>query len=344
MIIDARALDTILTAWPVGAPRRYEQRHSGINNLSWQVTSPDATYFLRIYQNTRDLAFLRYEHALLQGLRETELSFGVPVPIATHTGDTLAIVEIVDHHGAGAQRVAALTPLLPGQHPDRTNPGAIRVAAGALGELDCALATVRVDRFSPWPTYGDLHAIHPAVPHPLSLPDELAENAAQRAQLHALFATVMAAVPTLYDTLPQQIIHSDYSIGNILVADGQVTGVLDFEFAARDIRAMDFVVGLYLVALNQALQQGAVIWERVEAFCDGYSRWVHLTEAEIAALPMLLRLRLLVTLVHWTGRARLGFATMDELTEYRNDTLRVDTWLDQTGAELVARVRRSHGG
>src|SRR5215831_15120232 len=159
MTIDTRTLDTILTAWPVGAPRMYEQRHSGFNNLSWQVTSPDATYFLRIYQNTRDLAFLRYEHALLQALHETEITFGVPVPIATHTGDTLAMVEIVDDDGTLANRVAALTPLLPGQHPDRTDPGAIRVAAGALGELDCALATVRVDRPSPWPTYGDLHAI-----------------------------------------------------------------------------------------------------------------------------------------------------------------------------------------
>jgi homoserine kinase type II len=339
MIADDRTLNAILDAWPIGSPRRYEQVYSGLNNHSWRVTCPEGAYFVRIYQNARDPAHLRYEHALLHALQNVELSFRVPIPVATRAGDTLHPAKMVDERGVAVERVAALVPLLPGHHPDRTDPAEIGIAGGALGELDRALATVRIDRAAPTFRYADLDAIHPAVPDPLALPDELADSDAQRQRLHDLFATVIAAIPTLYGTLPQQIIHNDSSIGNYLVADGRATGVLDFEFAARDLRALDFVVGLYFIALNQALQQGAVAWERVEAFCRGYGDWIHLTEAEVAALPTLLRLRSLVGLIHWTGRARLGFATTNEAIGYRDDALRNDAWLTEQGTDLVTNVR-----
>lgn len=340
MVTDDRTLNAILDAWPIGSPRRYEQVYSGLNNHSWQITCPEGVYFLRIYQNARDLAHLRYEHALLHALQNVGLSFRVPAPVATRAGDTLHLTRMVDERGVAMERVAALAPLLPGHHPNRTDPTEIGIAGGALGELDRALATIRIERASPSFRYADLNAIHPAISDPLMLPDELADSEAQRQQLRTLFSAVTAAIPTLYEMLPQQLIHNDSSIGNFLVADGRATGVLDFEFAARDLRALDFVVGLYFIALNQALQQGTVVWERVEAFCRGYGAWVHLTEAEIAAVPMLLRLRSLVGLIHWTGRARLGFATTDEATDYRDDVLRNDAWLTEEGTDLVANVRR----
>jgi homoserine kinase type II len=244
----------------------------------------------------------------------------------------------MDDDGAEIERVTILCPLLPGHHPDRTNPADIGIAGGALGELDCALASLHLAVTPPAFTYGDLHAIHPAVTDPIALPDAIGSDDEQRRQLRTLFATVMAAVPGLYAALPQQLIHNDCSVGNVLIAAGQATGILDFEFAARDLRAIDFVVGLYFIALNQALQQGSVIWERVEAFCRGYGAWVHLTAEEIAALPMLLRLRSLVGLIHWTGRARVGVAMAAEAAGYRDDALRVDVWLSAEGDTCITRV------
>ena len=44
--------------------------------------------------------------------------------------------------------------------------------------------------------------------------------------------------------LPSQLIHGDLHYDNVLVNDGKVSGLLDFEFAMYDWRAMELAICL----------------------------------------------------------------------------------------------------
>jgi len=43
----------------------------------------------------------------------------------------------------------------------------------------------------------------------------------------------------------QKVIHGDFTPSNTLHAGGRLTGIIDFEFAGPDARAMDVASGLY---------------------------------------------------------------------------------------------------
>lgn len=327
------AVPRLLAAWPIGAPRAVRRLHSGLNNRSWCVETPQGTYVLRRYRNAGALEHIRYEHALLDALHGAEMSFRIPAPLRTRGGDTLyAFTDDGD-----AVQYAALCPLLPGYHPDRTRLADIAAAAAAYGEMGAALARVHLPTPPSHGTMGDLHTIHPLVPDPHTVPDTVGRDDAERRRLRDLFAAVGAAVPALYRTLPMQMAHRDVSGGNVLIADGRPTGVLDFEFAGPDLRVLDFAIALYFIPLIYAFAgEIAVLWERVAAYCRGYGAWVRPTPAEIAALPTLLQLRFVIGLIHWTGRARQGLTPADQVTA--DDLLHLDTWLAAHGDELITRV------
>lgn len=72
----------------------------------------------------------------------------------------------------------------------------------------------------------------------MSLPAEF------QGRIRRLFADLQQQVPGLYRSLPQQVIHGDFVARNALMQEGRVTGVLDFEFCAHDLRAMDLAIAL----------------------------------------------------------------------------------------------------
>lgn len=95
--------------------------------------------------------------------------------------------------------------------------------------------------------------------------------------------------------LPRLIMHGDYFPFNILVnAKGEVTGILDYEFARRGPRVYDLtglinpgVRGAPELDINEAVQ--LVIAYQIEADKLG----IPLTDAEIASVPFMLKVRYL---------------------------------------------------
>lgn len=325
----------VLDAWPLSLPRRLRPAEAGTNNLSRFVDTPAGSYFLRIYQNTADTARIRYEHALLSRLQQAGLPFAVPRPLATRHGATYTVLA-----QAEGRAVAALFPVIAGQHPQRTNAAHALICGEALAVLHTALARIDMDLAVSSPaTYGDLAHVHPLVQDPLSLIQDLPLHQVERARLRALFEDLRPQLPDLYDRLPRQIIHGDYGRSNALLRDGRVSGVLDFEFASPDLRAMDVTVALW--SFGVAPWQTERDWALIEAIVAGYGQRSALTGAEAAALPTLLRLREATALVHWVGRLRQGLTTADDITERAGRMLDVDHWLQVHGAELLRRVEQA---
>ena len=163
------------------------------------------------------------------------------------------------------------------------------------------------------------------VPDPLALPGELPLDPAERDRLAQLLAGLLERVPALYDALPWQVTHGDCAPSNVLMDEDGVTGLLDFEFVAGDLRAIDFAIGLFFFA-GDAWRRGQG-WEQAEAFSAGYAARVQLAPAEVAALPVLLRLREACVVIHLASRHRQGLVPLAKVHARIRHALWLDEWL-----------------
>jgi homoserine kinase type II len=127
----------------------------------------------------------------------------------------------------------------------------------------------------------------------------------------------------LQETLPVQIIHGDYAMSNVLLADGAVSAILDFEIAGIDMRVVDPVAGI---------MQSTVGWwdgsggdREAEAFARGYARRWPLSAAEIEALPVLFRARALGSAIWRAGKWRRRQASLDDVVDRLEYGQRVDS-------------------
>ena len=199
-----------LAPWPI-APRSTRPITSGLNNESYFVSADEGEYVLRVYRNTADATRVRDEHDLLGRLAMQELAFAVPSPVATREGDTIAVLETEN-----GRRLATLFHRIPGE-PAQQSVAAARLAGRALAQLDAALA--RLDR--PVRAPGELRDVHPLVPDPFAALADV-DLGTDRERIALLFERVAAAHDALATSLPRQIVHGDFSYGNVLVENGVV--------------------------------------------------------------------------------------------------------------------------
>jgi homoserine kinase type II len=149
-----------------------------------------------------------------------------------------------------------------------------------------------------------------------------------------------AAWPLLAAALPNQVIHSDYDRTNVLLADGAVSGVLDFEFSGPDLRAMDLAIGIYHFCLRGRIgRDEAALAALVHAFADGFSEKLALSKKEFEALPVLLLRRQLVACLHWLGRWGVGLSPSEWAAKERLARLsELQQWLDGDGKGVLAEL------
>jgi len=309
-----------VAAWPIDGPVAVHLLLNGTNNLSYSVVAPSARYILRIYQNTAMPERVRYEHALLARLARATLPFAVPAPLLTHSGATLVAASPSD------DRLAALFHVIPGRRPDGRDLAQYRVCGAALADLDHAFAHIAMPPLpNPLPPFGDLSHIHPAVSDPVAMVEELPLELNVRTRIAHVVGTVAVIVPDLYQSLPCQIVHRDYAASNVLIDGERVTGVLDFEFAGRDLRAIDLARGLcQFTTAPWSHPEGR---RRAIAFISGYRERVTFRADEVDALPDLMRLYRIVSPIQREGRRRQGLASATDVQARADALLRQDEWL-----------------
>jgi homoserine kinase type II len=313
--------DDVLDQWDLPRPREVVRSAFGMSNKSYFVTSAAGAHVLRVHV-AKSLQAIRFEHEILRRLLDADLPFQVPQPLPTVRGETVAL----DIESA---RQCALFRRIPGETLDDADIVAVARAAAAFARLDAALAGIeRTDL--PAPVFsGDLRAMHPAVTDLAQLDDllgrpgwEMVERAAERAG-------------PIYASLPTQLIHGDFSFGNVLVSGGRVRGIVDFEYGGRDVRAMELAAGL---ASAIARPSRDTLWRPV---LRGYLGTLRLDLTELAALPALANLHWAVIVVWWAGRSLDGRPFPDGLAPLVDRALLVEQWTDAHGPELVAEALRA---
>ncbi|MGH2602575.1 MAG: phosphotransferase [Dehalococcoidia bacterium] len=320
-----------LSAWAIPDPSAIRPTQRGTNNRSFVVETPTGAYFLRLSPHAGDLGRVRHEHTLLRRLHEAALSFAVPRPLVTGTGETYVVRDGV---------AMTLFPIIAGDHPEAGNHAHATACGEALGELDAALATIDLGPTPPgMPRFEDLPHAGPLLEAGIALLHRAPAGEAVVPRLRELLGELVAMIPGLCAGLPAQLIHGDYYRSNVLMRGGRVSGVLDFEFSSSGPRAMELAVAVR--GFSSADWGADPFWRVVEALAAGYRRRVALAPAEIAALPAMLLLREATSWVHRVGRYRRGLATPDDIADRAHDLLRLDNHLRAHGTGLVRRVERA---
>ncbi|HKS71002.1 MAG TPA: phosphotransferase [Ktedonobacterales bacterium] len=330
-------IETILREWALPEPVRTRPLAHGTNNEMFAVETPAGAFVLRVYANHADVGRVRFEQAVLARLAaDGGLPFALPVPLPTASGAPFARIASDDGEGGAPGILATLAPLLPGAHPDRGDLEQARAGGEALGLLDVALARlppIAVEGAVGWRSYGDLAHCHPLVPDPrpaiLELP--VAEDARER--LVRTYDALLERILVLYAALPRQLTHEDYSPDNLLMEGARVTAVLDFEFCALDLRAMDLTVALSWWP-GERFGMGDE-WPILRAVAAGYGRHIALTSEEAQAMPTLYLLRAYTSLVHRLGRHRQGLSPMGAVTDRAYAAIAREDWVETHGGRLV---------
>ncbi|MBE9170455.1 phosphotransferase [Pleurocapsales cyanobacterium LEGE 06147] len=319
----------IADQWAFLVEATLEPTAQGSSNETYFVDTSDNRFVLKLYAATTKIAQIRYEHSLLTFLQHTDLPFAIPVPIRADCGDTLILVEV-----DGRLLNAALLPRLVGQPVARRNLNQIQAAGFALAKLHNQLAKFDpLGQLARLPFWGELGQIHPQVKDPLTVPQILSLGLEEQMRFGQMLNEAIESAPHLYATLPIQTIHADYITPNILVENERVVGILDFEFATRDLRLFD-----YLSSLDQF---ASFPWKElrfediVRAFSTGYRACSSINVAEMEATISVWKLQRLSSLVYWTGWLIEGKGSREKIVDAVVETLRFETWLKSNQKKLL---------
>lgn len=282
----------------------FRQGASGWNNTTYFIEGRHRRSVLRIYETHRDKAKIRFEHAVLQALNELDLSFRVPQPVWTIDRQTLVRLE------DGTGRYACMFEYIEGIRPQGEEGRAAYSFGEAAGEMLLGLAEIDPGVEPSYPPYYELLQSYPACTRevvlnfcerPLEPFRDLQESLTELRQAYTDILQQLAGL----EKLPQQLVHGDLNYSNLLVDErnpSQVTALLDFEFCTRDVRAMEPAV-----IISGLLGQGAAEdREALKRFCQGFGSRIRLAAEEVAAIPVLMRLRQIDVFLHFMSRFLQG--------------------------------------
>ncbi|MEC0205618.1 phosphotransferase [Paenibacillus lautus] len=275
---------------------------TGWNNTTHFIHNELRRSVMRIYNTHRDKARIDFEFAVLDSLERVPLSFKIPTPLPSASGDKMVRVQ------DGSDRYACLFTYIEGVRPEEGSTQAAYSFGEKTGELVNALAVCSIGMEPVYPPYYELLQFYPASSEAFILdfckqpPMEFKDQVEALHILKEAYADICSRLESLKN-LPQQLVHGDLNLSNLLV-DAEhphtVTALLDFEFCTRDVRAMEpaVVISGFLGIADER--------EAIKQFCEGFASRVRLNAEEIAAIPVLMRLRMVDVFLHFLSRYREG--------------------------------------
>ena len=291
------ALAAFLAGYDIGTAVAFRGIAEGVENSNYSLRTTAGDFILTLYEKRVDPSELPWFLGLMEHLASR--AFVCPQPVRGRDGQAL-------RHLAG--RHAAITTFLSGVWPRR-------VRVEHCGPVGAALASLHLAGADYAPTRPN--ALGPLGWSPLlertrHRADEVVPDLG--ATLDLALSSILAAWPT---SLPVGHVHADMFPDNVFFLNEQLSGVIDFYFAATDILAYDVAVCLNAWCFEQDFSFNVT---KARALLTAYQALRPLSDAERAALPVLCQgaaIRFLLTrLFDWLNTPDGALVTRKDPVEY----------------------------
>jgi homoserine kinase type II len=278
--VSAEELTEFLTAYDLGPLLSFKGIAEGVENSNFLIETGRGRYILTLYEKRVNKDELPFFLGLMGHLADRGIN--CPLPVKAHDGKALRML---------AGRPAAIVTFLEGvsyRRPSVAHCQALGSTLAALHEAAHGFSMTRRNALS-------VSGWRPLLEQAGDRADEVAPG------LAIAIRHELDYLETHWPrTLEAGIIHADLFPNNVLFVGDQLSGVIDFYFAAHDSLAYDLAICLnswcFETDFSFNLTKG-------RAMIAGYRGKRALNRAEIEALPVLCRgsaLRFLLTrLVDW---------------------------------------------
>ncbi|MBC9177872.1 homoserine kinase [Pseudoroseomonas ludipueritiae] len=300
--ISDEALRAYLAGYSLGDLVAFRGIAEGVENSNYALKTTTGDYILTLYEKRVDPAELPWFLGLMRHLAAHGLS--CPQPVAARDGEALREL---------CGRPAAICTFLPGVWPRRVRQGHCGPLGAALAELHASGAGFTAER---------PNSLGPQSWAPLLDRCRAGGDAVQPgliAELDRHLEGILSAWPK---DLPRGQIHADLFPDNVFFLDDaegapRVSGLIDFYFACTDFLAYDLAICLNAWCFEPDFSFNIT---KARAMIHAYQSLRPLTEAELAALPVLCRgaaMRFLLTrLFDWTHTPAGAMVTRKDPLEY----------------------------
>ncbi len=290
-------LSAFLADYDLGDVLAFRGIAEGVENSNYTLKTGTGDYILTLYEKRVDPAELPWFLGLMEHLSQHGLS--CPLPVRARDGEALRDL---------AGRKAAITTFLPGMWPRRVRIEHCAPLGAALAKLHLAgadYAPTRANALGP-------HGWTPLFARARDRADEVQPGLAQ--EVDTALRSVIAAWP---HDLPKGHIHADLFPDNVFFLHNQVSGLIDFYFAATDLLAYDVAICLNAWCFEADFSFNVT---KARALLNAYRAVRPLSDAELNALPVLARgaaLRFLLTrLYDWLNTPATALVTRKDPVEY----------------------------
>ena len=314
--VEDEELAAFVAGYDIGAVLSCKGIAEGVENSNFLLHTEGGYYILTLYEKRVDPNDLPFFLGLMEHLNRAGL--GCPLPVHTRAGATL---------GTLAGRPAAIVTFLDGMWVRRPTADHCRLLGEALAKMHLAGRDYALHRRNAL----DLSGWRPLWNRSAARADEVAGGLA--ADIESELATLEHDWPK---DLPSGVIHADLFPDNVFFLGDRLSGLIDFYFACDDAFAYDVAICLNSWCFEQDLSFNLT---KGRAFLSAYEKVRPLSEAEVAALPLLARgsaLRFLLTrLYDWLNVPPGAMVKPKDPLEYHRKLRFHRTIADATGYGLV---------
>lgn len=256
-------LEAFLAEYDIGEADSFKGIAEGVENSNYLLTTTKGQYIVTLYEkrvDPKDLPFFL-------GLMDHLAARGIVCPQPIHGRDGNALRTL-------AGKPAAITTFLHGMWPRRMTVGHCGPVGEALAGMhlagrDFALKRPNALSVAGWrPLFeGSRRHIDPALDRELAAEIDFFEANWPRG-------------------LPAGVIHADLFNDNVFFLHDRLSGLIDFYFACNDLLAYDVSICLNAWCFEKTGEYNAT---KGMALLEGYRSVRPLSDAELAALPILAR-------------------------------------------------------
>lgn len=277
---------------------------SGMNNTTKFLVVDNEEYILRIYESHNDNAKVNYEHSVLKALKKRSLTFDIPEPKVNLEGEAIG--------KASDGKLVSISKMIKGNNPNLKKYEQFYSLGKVVGEITSELGKINIAKEPIYSSCYELEKSYPKCPLNKVIefcnnpPEEFESEKSDLIELSKYFIEFQKIIPMLRK-LPHQLIHGDINASNVLEDEEKnISAVLDFEFVAKDLRAMDLGICLSETIANET--DDNIIFYNMESFIKGYNKYIQLTHDEINIVPALIMLRRLDVIIHFLVRYNDGIS------------------------------------